>query len=63
MRSSSSIVTAVALALGLGVAALPVATAGNITDGVNAPGFQLTSMNGSCTLLSPCSTQRAATAR
>ena len=46
MKSSSSIVTAVALALGLGVAALPVATAGNIADGANAPGFQLTSMNG-----------------
>ena len=47
MRSSSSIATAVALALGLSVAALPAAsTAGNIADGASAPGFQLASMNG-----------------
>jgi peroxiredoxin len=45
MRSSSTLATAMALALGL--AALPTAsTAGNIADGANAPGFQLASMNG-----------------
>lgn len=48
MRSSSTIATALALALGLSVAALPSAsTAGdNITAGANAPAFQLKSMNG-----------------
>lgn len=45
--SSSRFATAMALALGLSVAALPAAsTAGNIADGANAPAFQLASMNG-----------------
>ena len=47
MRSSSSIATAMALALGLSVAALPAAsTAGNIGDGASAPAFQLAAMSG-----------------